>query len=155
MGIKLIYFITLLLYSAVISQSFFYILAMTRVSRSMQAQSYIEARQLLDKNLRSRLSLLYYVTLLAGILLVAFTVTNPHGFLFFSAVFALMALIADIILILKGNIPLNKTINSWSPSRYPENWSEYRAKWLATYRIRQVINLSGFVVLVAGFVFGQ
>jgi uncharacterized membrane protein len=64
-------------------------------------------------------------------------------------------LIADIILILKGNIPLNKTINSWSPSRYPENWSEYRAKWLATYRIRQVINLSGFVVLVAGFVFGQ
>ncbi len=155
MGIKLIYFITLLLYSAVISQSFFYILAMTRVSRSMQAQSYIEARQLLDKSLRSRLSLLYYVTLLAGILLVAFTVTNPHGFLFFSAVFALMALIADIILILKGNIPLNKTINSWSPSRYPENWSEYRAKWLVTYRIRQVINLSGFVVLVAGFVFGQ
>ncbi len=155
MEIKLIYFVTLLLYSAVISQSFFYILAMARVSKSMRAQSYIEARQLLDKSLRQRLSVLYYATLLAGILLVAFTITNPHGFLFFSAVFSLMALIADILLILKGNIPLNKTINSWSPSRYPENWSEYRSKWLAVYRSRQIINLSGFVVLVAGFVFGR
>jgi len=155
MEIKITLFITLLLYAAVISQSFFYMLAMSNVMKNMQATAYIEARHLLDKKLRTTLAGVYYSTLIASIALTAFSVTNPTGFLFISSIVALIALVLDLALTVKGNMPLNKIINSWSTSEYPANWSQYRKRWFTFYNIRQVVNLTGFIVLVAGIIFGM
>ena len=155
MEIKITLFITMLLYAAVISQSFFYMLAMSNVSKTMNATAYIQTRQLLDKNLKTSLPAVYYATLLASIALTAFCVTNPSGILFLASIISLLALVADIVLTLKGNVPLNKIINSWNECEYPADWDRYRAKWLAVYNIRQVVNLAGFIVLLAGMVFGM
>ena len=154
MEIKITLFITLLLYSFVISQSFFYILAMSRVSKSMQAATYIESRQLLDKNLQSSLSLVYYLALAVSIALTSFCVINPSGILFSCSVISLISLTIDIILSLKGNVPLNKIINTWTTSDYPANWKEFRSKWFQIYNLRQVANIIGFVSLLAGLIFG-
>jgi hypothetical protein len=75
--------------------------------------------------------------------------------LFVCSIISLAALIADVILAIKGNIPLNKEINSWTFSNYPANWDEYRSKWFRIYNTRQSINIIGFTTLVAGFVFGM
>ena len=155
MEIKITLFITLLLYTVVISQSFFYILAMSNVSRNLQPSAYIQTRKLLDKNLRVSLAPVYYATLLASIALTAFCVTNPAGILFFASIFSLLALVADIILTLKGNVPLNHVINSWKEGDYPDNWDTVRSKWLSIFNVRQVVNLAGFVILLAGMVFGM
>lgn len=155
MEIKITLFITLLLYAAVISQSFFYMLAMSNVMKNMQATSYIEARHLLDRNLRNSLTGVYYSALLSSIALTAFSVTNPKGLLFICSIIALIALIIDVLLTLKGNKPLNRTINTWTASNYPSNWKQYRSKWFAFYSARQVINLTGFIVLLAGMIFGM
>src|SRR6185436_6128426 len=129
MEIKITLFTTLLLYAFVISQSFFYILAMSRVTKSMQAVTYIESRQLLDKNLQQSLSLVYYLALASSIALTSFCVINPSGPLFICSVISLILLIIDIALSLKGNVPLNKIINTWTATNYPSNWKEYRSKW--------------------------
>jgi hypothetical protein len=154
MEIKITLFITLLLYTFVISQSFFYILAMSRVSKTMQAVTYIESRQLLDKNLQGSLSLVYYLALAASIALTSFCVVKPSGILFISSIISLGCLVIDVTLTLKGNAPLNKIINQWTISNYPANWREYRAKWFAFYNLRQVANITGFVSLLAGLIFG-
>ena len=154
MEIKITLFITLLLYAFVISQSFFYILAMSRVTKSMQPVTYIESRQLLDKTLQSSLSLVYYLALAASIALTSFCVINPSGILFICSVISLLSLIIDVVLTLKGNVPLNKIINTWTASDYPANWKEYRSKWLAIYNLRQVANITGFISLLAGLIFG-
>lgn len=154
MEIKITLFITLLLYAVVISQSFFYLLAMDSASRNMEAATYIESRKLLDNRLRKTLARAYYSALLASIALTAFCVTNPSGLLFISSIISLVALLADIALTLKGNVPLNQIINSWTVSNYPEDWHQYRSKWFAYYNARQVINLTGFIMLVVGMVFG-
>lgn len=154
MEIKITLFITLVSYAIVISQSFFYLLAMTGVVKNMQAATYIELRKLLDSRLRKTLAGTYYFTLLASIALTAFCVTNPSGLLFISTIIALVALLADIFLTLKGNKPLNQVINTWTTTDYPDNWYDYRSRWFAFYTIRQVINLTGFIALVAGMVFG-
>lgn len=65
MLLKITYFTTLLLYAGVISQMLFYWIAFSNVTRGMRAEAYIEARQLLDKNLRTNLETLYYLTLLS------------------------------------------------------------------------------------------
>lgn len=155
MEIKITLFITLLLYAVVISQSFFYLLAMSTASKNMEAATYIESRKLLDSRLSKTLAGAYYVTLLASIALTAFCVTNPSGLLFISSIISLTALVTDIVLTVKGNKPLNEIINSWTASNYPDNWHQYRSKWFAFYNARQVVNLVGFVILVAGVIFGS
>lgn len=155
MEIKISLFITMLLYAVVISQSFFYILAMGNACRNMEAATYIESRKLLDSRLSKTLAGTYYAALLASIALTAFCVTNPSGLLFISSIISLLALVADITLTLRGNKPLNEIINSWTVSNYPDNWYQYRSKWFTFYNLRQIINLTGFVVLLAGMVFGS
>jgi hypothetical protein len=154
MEIKITLFITILLYAFVISQSFFYILAMSNVLKNMQPATYIESRKLLDKNLRGSLPVVYYSALIASIALTTFCVINPSGVLFICSVIALAALIADLVLTVKGNMPINETINTWTASDYPANWKEYRSKWFMVYNMRQVVNIIGFVSLLAGLIFG-
>ncbi|MBL7742090.1 MAG: hypothetical protein JNN00_01325 [Chitinophagaceae bacterium] len=155
MAIKITLFITLVLYAVVISQAFFYLLAMSNVTKNLQPAAYIESRHLLDKNLQQTLKTVYYLTLSSSILLVSFCVTNPSGWLFICSVIALLSLVADIVLTLKGNVPLNKIINTWTLSDYPADWKDYRAKWLSIYHIRQVVNIIGFISLLTGFIFGM
>ena len=154
MAIKITLFITLVLYAAVISQSLFYALAMTGATKKMPAPVYIETRQLLTSELQTSLGTLYYFTLAASVALTTFSVVNPGGLLFITSVVALMALVADIVLAVKGNVPLNKAIDQWTTASYPSNWQQYRSKWFTLYHTRQVINTIGFVTLVAGMIFG-
>jgi uncharacterized membrane protein len=155
MEIKITLFITLLMYAFVISQSFFYILAMSTTLKKMQAGTYIETGNLLTQNLQAPLQLVYYATLGASLLLTAFCVVNPGGWLFITSVIALVALLADVLLAIKGNVPLNKFINSWTSNNYPENWKQYRSKWFNLYHVRQALNITGFVSLLAGLIFGM
>lgn len=67
MEIKITLFITLILYTVVTSQSFFYILAMSNTMKNMQPATYIESRKLLDKNLQNSLKNIYYLALAASI----------------------------------------------------------------------------------------
>jgi uncharacterized membrane protein len=155
MEIKITLFVTLLMYAFVISQSFFYILAMSNTMKKMQAGTYIETRNLLTQNLQAPLQLVYYAALGASLLLTSFCVVNPGGWLFITSVIALVALLADVLLAIKGNIPLNKFINSWTSDNYPEDWKQYRSKWFNLYHVRQVLNITGFVSLLAGLIFGM
>jgi uncharacterized membrane protein len=155
MEIKITLFITLLLYAFVISQSFFYILAMSSTLKKMQAGTYIETRNLLTQTLQAPLQVVYYTALGATLLLTAFCVVNPGGWLFISSLIALVVLIADVLLAIKGNIPLNNYINSWTANNYPENWKQYRSKWFSLYHIRQALNITGFISLLAGLIFGM
>lgn len=155
MLIKITLFITLVCYAFVISQSFFYMLAMSDVTKKMQAAAYIETRKLLDKELQHSLSLIYYISLASSVLLTAFSVVNPNGLLFICSVIAFVALLVDVALALKGNNPLNKAINKWTTTAYPANWKQYRSRWFNIYHIRQVVNIAGFITLLAGLVFGM
>ncbi|HEX7846278.1 MAG TPA: hypothetical protein VF476_10805 [Chitinophagaceae bacterium] len=154
MLIKITLFITLVCYAFVVGQSFFYMLALSGASKKMQAPAYIETRQLIDRELQQSLSLVYYITLGTLLLLTAFSVVNPSGLLFISSVIALIALLVDVILALKGNVPLNKVINGWTVSNYPSNWKQYRSRWFNFYHIRQTANIAGFIMLLAALVFG-
>ena len=155
MNIKITLFITILLYAAIISQSLFYILAMSKVMKNMQVATYIETRKLLDKHLRVSLPVVYYGSLIASIALTAFCLVNSSGLLFICSIIALVCLVADLVLIVKGNIPLNKIFNSWTTTNYPSNWQQYRSKWFSFYHIRQLTNMIGFLSLLTGIIFGM
>ena len=154
MEINIIIFINLLAYSFIVSQSFSYIIALSNVQKEMSAPAYIELRKLLDKNFRKKYSILIYVSLISSILLTVLSSMNTTSLLFIGSAMGLCALTIDILLTVKGNMPINNMINTWTEDNYPADWKTYRAKWLSIINKRQIINIIGFLCLLIAVVFG-
>lgn len=153
MQTKIMLLLTLLAYSVIVGQSYMYIIALKDVQNNMQADSYIELRKLTDTAFRANFKWVIYAALLFNLLLVISTIKNPGSLLFITIVIAFLALITDTLLAVKGNVPVNDLINSWSADNYPANWADYRAKWLNIFQYRQIANITGFVSLLIGAVF--
>jgi len=154
MLINIILLITLLAYSIIVSQSFMYILALKNVQLKLGAGSYTETRKLIDISMRKNFTYVVYAALLSNLTLVVVTIKSPGTVLFIAAAIAFIALFADTLLTLKGNMPINNIINTWSSGNYPENWADHRTKWLRIFQYRQIANITGFVILLIGAVFG-
>jgi|SRR6218665_242332 len=151
---KIILFITILSYSLVVSQSFMYILALKNTQLALGGSSYVEVRQLIDANMRGSFKYVIYTALLSSLLLLIVNYKNPSGLLFITSAIALIALVTDILLMVKGNMPLNEIINGWSPENYPADWKTVRQAWFNILQYRQLANIAGFLSLLAGAVFG-
>ena len=131
-----------------------YILALKNVQLTLEANPYTELRKLMDSNMRSNFKYVIYVALLANLLLLILTIKNPSSLLFITSAIAFVALIAEVLLAVKGNIPINNIIYTWSSDNYPINWADYRTKWLNVFQYRQIANITGFVSLLISAVFG-
>lgn len=154
MTTKIIFFLTVLAYSMIVSQSFMYILALKDVQLRLDVNSYTEFRKLIDVSMRESFKYVIYTALLTSIALMVSTIKNPGSVIFITSTIAFVALVADTLLTVKGSLPINDIINSWSTNNYPSNWTEYRTKWLTIFQYRQIINITGFVSLLIGGVFG-
>ncbi len=154
MTTKINLLITLLAYSIIVSQPFMYFLALKQAQLGLQFESYMEVRKLIDLAMRANLKYVIYAVLLANISLIFLTYKNGNTILFYSAISALLALVVDVLLTLKGNLPINDVINTWSADNVPENWVAFRNKWFAIFQYRQIASITGFISLLIGAVFG-
>ncbi|ULQ53308.1 hypothetical protein [Flavihumibacter fluvii] len=153
MEINIIIFLNLLLYSIIVSQSFSYIISLEDVQRKMDAATYITFRKQTDKNFLKKFSKVVYGTIATNTLLVVMTSNYTTGLLFITAALAWVALVVEILLTLKGNMPINRLVNTWTTENYPDNWEMHREKWLQVFRKRQVLNITGFLLLLIGAIF--
>lgn len=153
-SLKILMLINLLAYSIIAGQAYMYTIAQRNVQQSMDAPAYIQLRQLTDRNFMVKYKYVVYTSLISSILLCIITAHHPAGILFISSAVALLALIIDVILTLKGNMPINRLINTWTPENYPPDWEMYRKKWLHTFALRQLANITGFTSMLLGALFG-
>jgi uncharacterized membrane protein len=154
MHLKFLILLNLIGFAFIASQPLFYLLALTDSQKKLAASSYIELRKLLDKNLKVKLQALYYLTVITAVLLVVASFSTTSPLLFITACIALCTLIADIVISLKRNIPINNLINKWEVDAYPRHWQLIRRKWFYFYHIRQIVGIVGFISLLIGVVFG-
>jgi hypothetical protein len=152
---KIIFTIALLAFAMIASQAFMYMLSLKKVQLNLGANSYIEIRKLIDISMRASFKYVIYVALLANVLLIIVSAKTPTSLVFISATIAFIALVAEIVLTLKGNLPINDIINTWSVDNYPANWITLRDKWFTIFQYRQIASITGFVSLVVGAVFGR
>jgi hypothetical protein len=155
MTTKIIFAITLFAYAIIASQAFMYILSLKQVQLNLGANSYTEIRKLIDISMRASFKYVIYAALLANVLLVIATVKTPGSLVFITATIALIALVAEIMLTLKGSLPINDVINTWPADNAPANWTAFREKWFAIFQYRQIASITGFVSLVIAAVFGS
>lgn len=154
MEVKIIVFLNLLAYSLIVSQSFSYIISLHNVQKNLAASTYIEFRKLTDRNFRTKFKFVFYTELIIGPIAIWLTSKEPTGLLFITTVISYIAFWTDAIIMLKGNMPVNNLINTWTKENYPDNWTFYRDKWLHVFGLRQIANIAGFLALLIGIVFG-
>lgn len=154
MIVNVVLFITLLAYSFIVSQSFMYILTLRGVSMELDFSSYLELRKRIDHHMRQKFKYAVYGSLLASVALVAVTVPEPGSIRFVGALIAFICIVVDTVLTVKGNIPINAEINSWTQAKHPDNWNDFRVKWLRIFRYRQTANSIGYISLLVAAIFG-
>lgn len=155
MTTKIILIITLIAYAIIVSQPFMYILSLKDVQLHLDVNTYTEVRKLTDISMRASFKYVIYAALIANILLIIATVKTPGSIGFITAVIAFVALLAEVLLTLKGSLPVNDIINTWTANNYPSNWTEIREQWFSIFQYRQIATILGFISLVAGSIFGS
>jgi len=89
----------------------------------------------------------FMLTTLAALLVSCFVTRGSSRGLFVGAtVFMLIVLIVTV----RGEVPLNKQIQTWVPGAAPANWADIRGRWLANHLVRTIAGLFGFVCAAVG-----
>lgn len=136
-----------MLLTIVVSQPLFYWLALGRATRQLEALAYVALRQQINAAIAKRLTRLYSTTLLSLVVLVAAALVQSAWALACGAGVAAAALIADTLLALKLNVPINTRMDSWTSATIPGDWQEERSRWDRALAVRRVVLLLGFAAL--------
>lgn len=144
----------LLLYAMVVSQPFFFALALSEASSALSAAAYVELRQRINASIQKPLVQVYTAALLACLVLVVLGIVYGGVVLPVFAGIASLVLPLDLFIAVKRNVPINEAMNGWSLTEIPPDWAEQRARWNAAFTLRQALLTFGFVALTLGVVAG-
>lgn len=151
---KILFSLTLVGYSIVVSQAFMYMLSLKTMQMALDGSAYTQVRQLIDASMNVNFRYVMYITLVLNLLYVIANAKAPSSAVFITATISLVALVIDGILSLKGSVPINQIIDSWSPAALPADWKEVRLSWFRVFQWRQAIDIVGFLSLLAGTIVG-
>lgn len=153
--IRVVMLVNLAAFSIVVSQPFFYLLALTEAQRALSAAAYIELRQRLNAVMTRRVPVIYITSLITCVALLGLAIGAGSGVVIATTALALMCLIADVRYMILENVPINRVMDAWSPNDCPPEWHVYRDRWLGLFAYRQVLLTIAFGSLLVGAVFGS
>jgi hypothetical protein len=139
--------LSLLSFAVVVSQPLFYWMALGQATQALSARAYAELRQQINAAIVKRLLVTYLATLLLLLALLATSLLQARSSSALGAGVAALALIADLALAAKLNIPINKRMDGWNVDALPDDWTQQRDAWNAALGLRRVVLLLGFVAL--------
>jgi hypothetical protein len=145
-------FVTLVLFALVVSQPFFFLVALSRASGALSGPAYVELRQRINAVMNVRLLPLYGATLASTGLLAWLAFARDELLLGAAALAALAGLVADAILAVRRNVPINTQMDAWDPATPPADWEAQRARWREAFATRQAVLSIAYALLLAGVV---
>ena len=151
-AIKSLRLLHLLSYLLVTSQVLFYLFILCDALKMISLENYFEQRKVIDTLMGSRFRLMYYSCLALSVLAVVFSVKQPTSLFFITAMAALIFLMLDLAITVKGSLPLNALANTFDGSEKVD-WNNVRIQWLDYMKYRGIAATLGMISLLAGLVF--
>jgi hypothetical protein len=127
-------FVTIL----IASQGIFYMLALAEAMKTISVPTFAETRKAIDFVITNRLRFLYYSCLLAGIVILFLSKEDMTGKVFICTLIATLLILVDVLMALKGSIPINNAFQHYPNGNV--NWSELQMRWLRLIVIRGVLS---------------
>lgn len=148
---KILAFFNVFLYALIAGQGFYMLLGGSRALKQLSVGAFIEQRQSVDKAIARNLSLSYLFTLAYSasyIFLLAWNVAPQIQLA--AAILAFLLFLADLLLAVRGNAPLNKEINTWQEHAHPMDWTTHRDLWTKYMTWRNWLSIFAFAMFLFG-----
>ena len=155
MTIKAIRLLHMLSYLLVTSQVLFYLFILSDAFKLISLDNFFEQRKIIDALMIGRFKLMYYSCLALSVLAVVLSIKNPGTSFFITSALALVFLVIDFWIIIKGSLPLNALAHTYGETSENVNWEAIRIQWLDYMKYRGISVTLGMAGLFAGLVFGK
>lgn len=152
MTTKILRLLQLVVYLIITSQLLFYLLILSDSLKQVSLPNFIELRKTVDMLMENRFRVIYYTGIILTLAVLILSTKKPGSIFFVTSCIALVCLIIDVSIAMKGNIPINKLINAYLPGDTSQDWSALRLQWLQLMNIRGVFIVTGFVSQLVGLV---
>lgn len=116
--------------------------------RMLDTGDYIRAKQAVDRTAPRLAKPLMLTCLVVTTLALGTVVLEGAVVAVIGCAIALVALVATLLAILRGDVPINRRMADWSPSDPPANWLSVRDEWERFFTLRSVANLVALIALV-------
>jgi uncharacterized membrane protein len=148
--VKVVQFITLLLFSLVTGVFWGTWFSLSRSIAAITPATFLEVGRLMIGNLGGPMSVLMPGALLSAIVLgvLLYRRRQTQASMFTVAAFALM--VVALIITLAVNVPIDRQILSWTTGTLPPDWSAIRDRWEFYHGLRTLISLFALACLFAG-----
>ena len=140
------YFVALLLYATWFGIAMFTFIA--PCYDKLSGPTFIEWFQKIDPYMKIRARQLILSQLLVTLLLLSLLHDRSASLEFWLTGIALVMTAVSMGIAVRGNVPLNRQMDHWSPSNPPDQWEEIRERWLHYQRLRGIAEVAGFVTLL-------
>ena len=150
--LKVIEFLYLALYVIISSQLIYYLLVMSDALRLVSIDNFMELRKAIDPIFKKRLSYVYYTCLALNIVLLVMRRGDLFSLSYAALVVASLCLVTDLVIAVKGNIPVNNQISIYVSGSSEYDWQALRKDWLSYITYRGIANVIGTLSLLAGLV---
>jgi hypothetical protein len=149
--IAIVQFFALLLTALSMSVHFGTWLTERPIRRTQSGPLFVEVHKGRDDVAARVMPILGNAAIVFVVLATFFARTVPAAFLL--SVLGLVLIIGDMAVTLKGNVPINRVVQSWQPDAPPPEWREIRDRWERLHSIRTALIVAGFAFLAASVVF--
>lgn len=117
--------------------------------RSLDGATYLAVKRAADVTFPTIARPLMLGSLLATGILVVVALISGDALVTALAVVTLLSLVATLAAILRGDLPINRIMSSWTSTTMPADWEMVRARWEGFFRIRMLANTVALAALVA------
>jgi len=137
------------------SQLIFYLVIMSGALKLVTVDNFAELRKAIDSVADFRLRIVYYSCLalsLATTIIFYYQGSQP---LFITSCIALLCLVIDLVIAVKGNIPLNEQISAYFTGNNAIDLDALRIQWIKFITYRGLFIVTGMISLLAGLLVGR
>ena len=111
------------------SQGIFYLLGVAPALKKISVPAFAEQRKAIDSVIAIRLRIIYYMSLVVGTAVLIAYKEEVTGVAFICSLIATLLLVADAVLALKFEIPINKLFGKY-PDGTQYDWGNLQLSWL-------------------------
>lgn len=119
------------------SQGIFYLLGVAPALKMISIPAFAEQRKAIDSVIAIRLRILYYMALVVGVAVLIAYKDEAAGVAFVCSLVATLLLVADAVLALTLEIPINKLFGKY-PGGGQYDWRNLQLSWLRFIVIRGI-----------------